>query len=251
MSITPPGYARLVSARARGVVLESCRSALETILANETIYDFAARQPEARKFRGRATVYAFQLPDGSADAVVRRSMRGGALSGLNTDLFLLPTRGLRELIASLRLRSADVPTPEVIAFITYPAGPFFRRGDVITREIEGADLASILVPGSSEEGRRGALEATAATIASLARIGAHHPDLNLRNILVGESNDAPLAWVLDVDRIRFHVPGDPMVLRANIDRLEGSLRKRRDLGEIAIGDAEMAALRARVMELAQ
>ena len=247
MRVSLPGYARLTSPRARGITLESCRRALESILANETIYDFAARQPEARKFTGRATVYAIDLPEGCGSAVVRRSMRGGWLSRLKTDLFLPPTRALRELVTSLRLRSVGVATPEVIAFAVYPAGSIFRRSDVITREIEGKDLASVLADDHSPERRRESLEAAAVLIAALSHAGGHHSDLNVRNILV--SGDT--AYILDVDRIRFHVPGDPIVLRANIARLKTSLRKRRDLHELRIEESEIIALGARIEELAK
>lgn len=245
MRITLPGYARITSPRARGISLESCKSALESILVNETLYDFAARQPDARRFQGRATVYAVELPDNCGNAVVRRSMRGGWLAGLNTDLFLPPTRGLRELIASLRLRSAGVSTPEVVAFLVYPAGSVLRRGDVLTREIVGEDLGAVLsVPG---EKRTAALESTAALVTSLSRAGAHHADLNLRNILISDN----AAYILDIDRVRFHVPGDPIVLRANIERLQRSLRKRRDLDQLPIDEKEIVVLGARIMELAQ
>ena len=245
MRITLPGYARITSPRARGIALESCKSALESILVNETLYDFAARQPEARKFQGRATVYAVNLPDNCGSAVVRRSMRGGWLAGLNTDLFLPPTRGLRELIASLRLRSAGVSTPEIVAFLVYPAGSFLRRGDVLTREIVGEDLGVVL-SGPSEK-RSAALESAAALVASLSCAGVHHADLNLRNILI--SSDA--AYILDIDRVRFHTPGDPIVLRANVERLQRSLRKRRHLDQLPVDEKEIVAFGARVTELAQ
>jgi tRNA A-37 threonylcarbamoyl transferase component Bud32 len=247
LRISLPGYARLDTPRARGITLENFRLTLESILATETLYDFAARQPDARKFKGRATVYATELPNGCGPAVVRRSMRGGWLSSLNTDLFLPPTRALRELVASIRLRSSGVATPEVIAFAVYPVGGIFRRSDVVTREIQGDDLGSILASGPSEERRQVALETAAALVASLSLAGAHHSDLNVRNILV--SGD--VAYILDVDRIRFHIPGDPIVLNANIARLKRSLRKRRDLDKLPIQESEIVALGERVMELAR
>jgi 3-deoxy-D-manno-octulosonic acid kinase len=235
--------------RARGIALEECRPAIETILADETLYDFAARQPDARRFNGRATVYGIQLGE-CGDVVVRRSMRGGALAGLNTDLFLPPTRGLRELVTSMRLRAVGVATPEVVAFLVYSAGPVLRRSDVVTREIRGDDLGSLLGARVEDERRNAALEATANLIGMLSRAGAHHPDLNLRNVLIDRS-ESHQAWVLDVDRIRFHIPGNPMIVRANIERIERSLRKRRDLREIEISDAEIAELGARVTEIAK
>ena len=247
MRISLPGYARLDTPRARGITLENCRFTLESILETETFYDFAARQPNARKFTGRATVFAIELPNGVGPAVVRRSMRGGWLSSLNTDLFLPPTRALRELVASIRLRSSGVATPELIAFAVYPVGGIFRRSDVVTREVPGEDLGSILASGPSEERRQVALEATAALVAALSVAGAHHSDLNVRNILVSDD----VAHILDVDRIRFHIPGDPIVLNANIARLKRSLRKRRDVDKLPIEEAEIVALGDRILELAK
>lgn len=244
-----PGYARIQSPRARGIALEVCRPAIEAVLADETVYDFAARQPEARKFTGRATVYGIQLGD-CGDVVVRRSMRGGMLAALNRDLFLPPTRGLRELLTSMHLRALGVSTPEVVAFVVYPVGAVLRRGDVVTREVLGDDLGSLLDARVAGERRSHALEAAGNLIGLLSRAGAHHPDLNLRNVLIDRS-ELPQAWVLDVDRIRFHVPGDPIVLSANIERLERSLRKRRDLREIDITDEEISQLRARITAMAK
>ena len=174
-------------------------------------------------------------------------MRGGWLSSLNTDLFLPPTRALRELITSIRLRSAGVATPEMIAFALYPVGTIFRRSDVLTREVQGEDLGSILGREGTGERRLISLEAAAALVASLSLAGAHHSDLNVRNILI--SGD--VAYILDVDRIRFHVPGHPMVLQANVARLKRSLRKRRDVDRLPIDESEIIALGERVIELAK
>ena len=254
MRVQLSGYARLTPPH-KGIVLESCRSAIESILASETLYEFATRQPAARQFKGRAPVYAIDLGEGCGDVVVRRSTRGGALAGLNTDLFLPPTRGLREMVTSLRLREAGVQTPEMVGFIIYRAGAIFRRTDVVTREIkDSADLASALDRDSGAERRREMFEATAQLVTALSREGAHHSDLNLRNILVS-ATDAPesaqiQAYVLDVDRIRFHFPGDPVVLSANIARLVRSMRKLRARGELKIEDAEIETLRQRALELA-
>ena len=182
-------------------------------------------------------------------------MRGGALTRLKTDLFLPPTRGLRELIASLHLRTQGVSTPEVVAVVVYRAGLVFRRSDVVTRELRGGvDLASLLSASDGGSKRETALENAAALVAALSRAGAHHPDLNLKNILLTGMNDvgenASRAYILDIDRIRFHIPGDPMVLQANVNRLERSIRKWRDQKALAIDDIEIQALRARTIDLA-
>ncbi|HUQ47593.1 MAG TPA: lipopolysaccharide kinase InaA family protein, partial [Gemmatimonadaceae bacterium] len=230
----------------RGLAIESSRPGIEEILATETLYEYAARQPDARMFKGRAPAYAISLPKDGGDVVVRHAMRGGALGKTKSDLFFPPTRALRELINSMRLRMAGVPTPEVVAFITYRAGPIFRRSDVATREIkDGHDLSIVLKEVPSGDHRAQCLAAAGNLLALLARVGAHHPDLNVRNVLLTwDDSHGALAHVLDVDRIRFHLPADPMVSKANFDRLERSLKKIRERGDISITDKEIESIRA-------
>ncbi len=241
-----PGYARVDANGARGLVIEGCLEAVRTILAAETLYSYAARQPDVRSFSGRAPAYAITLGDSCGDVVVRHSMRGGALARTGSDLFLPPTRGLRELVNSLRLRLAGVPTPEVMAVVSYRAGPLLRRSDVATREIpESHDLTVVLAEVADEEHRNSCLRAAGKLVASLARAGAHHPDLNARNVLITwDSPDGARAHVLDVDRIRFHIPGDPLVATANIARLNRSLRKLRDRHELEVSDADLEVIRS-------
>jgi tRNA A-37 threonylcarbamoyl transferase component Bud32 len=241
-----PGYARVTGNGVRGLVVEGSRQGLEAILETGTLYDYASKQPSARKFTGRVPAYAVTLPQGGADVVVRHSMRGGMLARTGSDLFLPPTRGLRELINALRLRIAGIPTPEVVAFVTYRAGPVFRRSDVATAEIkDGHDLAVVLREVPAGDHRRECLEAAGRLVGALSAIGAHHPDLNIRNVLVTWDGDqGARAHILDVDRIRFHTPADPMVARANVERLERSLRKQRAEGSIALSDDEIATIGA-------
>lgn len=241
-----PGYARVRTKGARGLVIEPCRSTLDAILASETLYEFAARQPDAKQFRGRATAYGISLGGSCGNVVVRHAMRGGLLGRTGSDLFFPPTRGLRELLNSLRLRLAGVATPEVVAFVSYPTAAVLRRGDVATREIpESHDLSVVLKEMSPGADRDSCLSATGTLLASMAKAGAHHPDLNARNVLITwDSHDGAKAHILDVDRIRFHVPGDPMVSRANLERLERSLSKLRERESLPISSDDVAQIRA-------
>jgi hypothetical protein len=244
ITVSMPGYARLTARGVRGLAVESCSERLQAILEMEPLYDYAARQPGAREFTGRATAYAIQLGD-CGRIVVRHAMRGGWLGKTGTDLFLPPTRGLRELVNSLRLRLAGVPTPEVVAIVTYRAGPLFRRSDVATREIESShDLTVVLREMPEGADRDSCLVAVGVLLSKLAAAGAHHPDLNARNVLITwDAGVGALAHVLDVDRIRFNVAGDPMVARANADRLERSLRKLRETAQLNVSEAEIAKIR--------
>ena len=250
ITVSMPGYARFRVNGARGLVVETCKSILESILVTETLYEYARRQPGARQFRGRATAYGITLGDGCGNVVVRHAMRGGLLARTGSDLFLPPTRALREVVNSLRLKLSNVPTPDVIAFASYPAGHILRRSDVATREIpDSHDLSVVLREITDGEHRGACLRATGRLLSLLARAGAHHPDLNARNILITwDSLDGAKAFVLDVDRIRFHVSDDPMVANANLARLERSLAKLREHESLVVSAEDVAVLRASAAE---
>lgn len=250
ISVSMPGYARFRVQGARGLVVEGCKPVLESILSNETLYEFARRQPDARQFRGRAIAYGITLGGPCGNVVVRHAMRGGFLGRTGSDLFLPPTRALREVVNSMRLKLSEVPTPDVIAFVSYPAGTVLRRSDVATREIPHShDLSVVLREITDNEHRAACLRATGRLLSLLTGAGAHHPDLNARNILVSwDSLEGAKAFVLDVDRIRFHVAEDPMVANANLARLERSLTKLREQEGLDVSDDDIVTLRAAAAE---
>jgi hypothetical protein len=199
---------------------------------------------------GRAPVFAVDLPGNCGRVVVRHNMRGGWMAKFNKDLFVLPTRGFRELVSSLRLRAAGVSTPEVVAYVSYPKNWLVRRSDVATREIpNGHDLSVALAKVLDHDHRKMVLDAIVKLLRSLTHAGAHHQDLNLKNVLLtagtGEGLDA---HVLDVDRVRFSSPGSPLVAKANLDRLIRSLRKWRDTRELPYSADDEEYLRLRSLE---
>ncbi|MEO7823524.1 MAG: lipopolysaccharide kinase InaA family protein [Gemmatimonadaceae bacterium] len=230
IGISISSYDRFKVGDAHVLAAKSCVAGIRAALEHQSLYEYAQRQPDAKPLMGRAPVFAVTLPDGCGRAVVRHSMRGGWMAKLSRDVFFLPTRGLRELVTSLRLRALGVSTPEVLAYVSYPTAWAFRRTDVATREIpNGHDLSVVLEKVTDLPHRKMVLDATAKLLHALTHAGAHHQDLNLKNILMtageGEGLDA---HVLDVDRVQFHSPGSPLVAKANLDRLIRSLRKRRD-----------------------
>lgn len=241
--MTPPGYARLALAQGHAVVREALVAALRSALANgATLHDWAGMQPGARAMQGRGVAWAVALPEGTP-VVVRHNRHGGLLAPLTGDRFRTPTNAPRELAIALRLEEAGVATPEVIAYAVYPAGPLLARSDVATREVEGAeDLGGLLArtaPG--DEARTRAYDAVAALVATLARAGARHHDLNAKNVLL--AGDATRALVLDVDRVTF---GDAprAALDANLARLVRSLRKRERKWGARLAPGEVEALDA-------
>lgn len=247
MKFAIPGYERAIHGSVRVVALTSCMNSIRTIVEQQSLHKFAGLQADARVFQGRGLTYGVGIP-GCGRVVVRHAHRGGVPRRLASDLFLFRLRPLRELIASFRLRALGVPTPEFIAYVTYSARPFFRY-DVATREVaDASDLAAWLSRTSEADSRRALIVAAAVLIDKLAEAGAHHSDLNAKNILLVRNGGGYDALVIDVDRVRFHVPRSPMVLDANLQRLDRSLRKLRDRG-LSISEAELADLRRQAKEL--
>jgi hypothetical protein len=241
------------------VCLEGAAPAVaDAVAAGGTLYGWAAAHPARRTFQGRAPAHAAPLPRGSGVVVVRHAWHGGALRRLTRDLYLPPTRAPGELRASARLRAAGVRTPELVAYARYPAPLGLRRADVATRLVPGArDLAAVLLP---EPGDREAaalrehwVEATGELLGTLARAGARHPDLNLKNVLLApDAGGAARAWALDVDVVA--VPGaeatGPQIRRALADnrrRLRRSLDKWRRARALPVTDADLRALDDRAL----
>ncbi len=231
----PAGYERLRAGRAEAVAVPEMIPLLQDVLAAGTLYDFARAQAGASALNGRQPAYAIAVPAGGGRMVVRHNRHGGLLAGLTGDRFLPPTRAPRELAIALRLAAAGVPTPPMLAYVIYRAGPF-ARSDVATRMVEPArDLSATLAAGD-DASRRRALDLAATLVAGLSRAGARHHDLNAKNVLVGSK-----AFVLDVDRVAFGwAPTD--ALAHNLARLDRSLRKRRERFGEMVTDGEIAAM---------
>jgi hypothetical protein len=245
----PAGYLRLdlphASAVARIEHLGAVRSAL-TEPTMRTLHGWAASVPNARPFRGRGIAWAAPLPGGAASVVVRHNRHGGMLAPLTGDRFLAPTRAPYELDVALRLAAAGVETPEVIAYVIYPAGPLLARSDVATREVTGArDLGDVLTASDTGKAeRQAALDATSRLCDALFHAGARHHDLNVKNVLLAGDPLRPHALVLDVDRVTFHRPNDIALRIANNSRLMRSIAKYERLHGVRMERGELDSLKA-------
>lgn len=253
MKIVIEGYDRFKVRDARVVALEGCADEVREAMKDGTLYDFARSQAGARTLMGRVPAYAIRLGPVAGDVVVRHSTRGGMVGKFVRDRYVAPTRGIVELLNSERLRKQGVRTPRLIAYVVYPAGPMLRRLDVATREVPNAyDLAEVFSSPLAQENRHEALAAVSELVGSMTHAGAHHADLNLKNIVLSRDGDAEnkiRAFVLDVDRVVFNVPGDPLVAEANMQRLMRSLEKIRSRGEIFLEEADLRWLERRAMEM--
>jgi 3-deoxy-D-manno-octulosonic acid kinase len=240
----PAGYSKARVGGAEIVALADVLPRIREALRAGTLHGYAARHPAARAMHGRATAYAAPLPGNGMWVVVRHSRHGGLLAPLTGDRFLAPTRAPRELAITLRLAELSIATPPMVAYVLYPAGPMLARSDVATREIAGgADLAALLSGAAHTASPDTAIGAAGVLLARLARAGVHHPDLNLKNILIAPDGWGALSgYLLDVDRVEFASPD--RAARANAARLTRSARKWRDRHHVPIRDVDIARLEA-------
>lgn len=240
---------RLPHAGAEVVAHHKLADAVATTLASGTLYDWARGHPQRRVLQGRLPVYAAPLPNDGPRVVVRHAHHGGRLAPLLGDRFLPPTRAPAELVTSLILAHAGVPTPPVVAYAVYRAGPLLRRADVMSVELPGQDLGAALLAASNDAEQSALVTPVATLLGALTQAGAWHPDLNVKNILlIPDDGGALHPAVLDVDRVQFVPPGDPNLRDANFQRLDRSVAKWRRLHGAGFSDRAMREIRDRLVQ---
>jgi 3-deoxy-D-manno-octulosonic acid kinase len=246
MRATPPaGYVRVTAGRCVAVARMEVEDDARALLADGTLYEAAARDLAARPLAGRGIAYSIALPVTGARVVVRHNRHGGLLAPITKDYFLPPTRAPYELAVALRLVEAGVRTPQVLMYGIEAVYGVLRRADVVTLEIVGGrDLASYLMPGEIPALRTEAWRATRALVRALNAAGARHHDLNVKNVLLTDGDGGLVAWVLDVDRVRFGDAHAASVRVGNATRLLRSARKWRDERGAVLDETELAALGA-------
>jgi hypothetical protein len=218
------GYVQLDIKWCRAVAVDWAVSAVALSLGSGTLHGWAAGQPLKEEMRGRGVIYSVDLQtDPPTPVVVRRNRHGGLLHALSGEYFLFPTRAPRELTTSLRLSAAGIPTPQVIAYAIYPAAGIFARSDVMTRRLPSGDDLPAVWKKTGKTERDAVLKAVARLLCALARAGAWHADLNLKNIYIAGSGNDLTAYLLDVDRVTF--PGGSGIATRNFARLARSARK--------------------------
>lgn len=245
MRALPAGYLRITVGRCTAVARTELEDDARALLLDGPPYAAAARDLAARPLAGRGIAYAIALPVTGARVVVRHNRHGGLLAPVTKDLFLPPTRAPYELAVSLRLAAAGVRTPPVLLYAIEPAFGVLRRADVVTLEIVGGrDLASYLLPGELPALRAEAWRATRDLVRAMNAAGARHHDLNVKNVLLTDGEGGLVAWVLDVDRVRFGRPHAASVRVGNATRLLRSARKWREAHGAVVDERELAALGA-------
>jgi hypothetical protein len=240
----PAGYRRVPIGGGRVIVGEDALPFVEAALSRAgTLYDYAARHPEAEPLVGRATVFVVPGP-GAGRWLVRRLTHGGLLAPLTRDRFLRVgrPRPFNELLLSHRFRELGIATPRVVAAAVYPSGPIYR-GEVAREYVADAlDLAACLfADGLDADRRHEALAAAGRLLRSLFDAGVVHRDLNLRNVLVKWSDGAAAAQILDIEKCRVRPTLAEGPRRRMIERFRRSARRFEQRGGRAIGESEWRA----------
>ena len=226
-SAASPDFVPVTASHAQGMAERALAPFVARALhGGRTLHAWAESQPGSRAFQGRATAWAVRL--GPESVVVRHSRHGGVLAPVTGDLFVAPTRAPAELDASRRLLALGIPTPELLAYVIYPAALGFARADVATREVpQGGDLLAVLARTGVDERRARVLPPVSSLLDAQAAAGVQHPDLNLKNVLLAPAVDGSLvAWLLDTDVVTFGAEGDVAGDVANRSRLARSIAKR-------------------------
>jgi hypothetical protein len=229
---------------AKLVVREDLADAFVHITERGTAYDWASKQPGVELLQGRLPVFATRLPFDGPEIVIRRNHHGGLFAGLRGDRFLFARAPRELLVARLLAHTIGIPTPEVVAHVSYRINAVERRVDVVTLRLPpGEDLGTALLRNDSPATRAALWGAVDLLLDALATRGIWHQDLNVKNIYLVHA-DPPAPVLLDVDRVQFHHAG-PLVRRANRARLVRSLGKWRHTRGAAISDEEIARVGTR------
>lgn len=187
---------------------------------------------------GRGDAWYLEGPFGAA--VLRHYRRGGLMARFSTRHYVWlgesRVRCVREVRLLEALRAAGLPVPAPIAGAWWRDGLFYRAALLMARIAVRADLMSLV----HDDASTAPWANVGATLARFHRFGAHHPDLNARNVL--QRDDGGIA-IIDWDRGTLgHAPG--AWCEREIARLERSLVKyRRHVTAAQIADG-MARLRA-------
>jgi len=243
----PPGYVRSAQGAVELVAREWASGVLSDALrAHGSLFRWAESQADREALRGRGIAWATTITPSAATpipVVVRHSRHGGLLAGVTGDLFLRPTRAPHELAAAVRLADAVVATPEVIAYAVHPVAGVFARSDVMTRRLPpGRDFPDAWCADASPESRQAIIDAVAALLRALSAAGAHHADLNIKNVYIAGTGASATAFVLDVDRVSFGGTADAAA--RNFARFARSVRKWNELYNLGVGDDALVRLAA-------
>lgn len=199
MAGLPPGFERRTDGGADMVL----RSDVAAALVAAGIADpECLRRRASATYRGRGEPFGVAV-EGAGRVFVRPYLHGGVLGRVTGDLHAGDGRFASEVAAHVAAAAAGVPVCDALGYVSRGAGPF-RRGWLLLREIPGArDVLEVLCQRAdcrtAVRERADVLTTAGRAIRALHDAGLDHPDLHLKNLLLGPDG---VVRVLDLDRCR-------------------------------------------------
>jgi tRNA A-37 threonylcarbamoyl transferase component Bud32 len=218
--VTPRGYQLLHEGRREMVI----RANYEADLRRQGLLSPAALWGKTHgpgPVRGRGEVLI--MPGGQA---IRQYRHGGLLRRLTGDRFLFGDRPLQEVVVTEAIKSAGIPTLEILAAIRDRGWGGWYRGYLITRFLPTAhDLITFLDRCQDHRKRQTVIKQAAAAVKTMHGRGIYHADLHLKNFLVKEGKKEVTVYLIDFDKSTITPHMSPARRIKNLARLDRSAEK--------------------------
>lgn len=189
------------------------------------------------RLMGRGEVLLVKEKGG--EFAVRKYRHGGLLRRLTGDLFFFGARPFQELAVTEEVKSAGVPTLEILAAIIERGWGGWYRGYLVTRyQPSATDLISYLDKESKSKKRQEVIAKAAQAVQKIHARGIYHADLHLKNFLVEKNTKKVL--LIDFDKSKVFPRLKPSRRMKNLKRLDRSAEKLKRLGlPVTKGDKEI------------
>lgn len=185
---------------------------------------------------GRGTTYFLNYND--HELVLRHYLRGGLVGKLIHDHYLYQdetsVRSLSEYRVLERLHREGLPVPKPAAAQVRHNGLAYQADILIERIPNARDLLHVLQHEPAPE----LFPKIGKLVARFHRFGAHHADLNIKNILLDQDNKL---WLIDFDRAEL-AQHDTNKQDASLKRLKRSFDKEKTRHDIHFDEENWQAL---------
>jgi len=189
------------------------------------------------RLMGRGEVLLVKEKGG--EVAVRKYRHGGLLRRLTGDLFFFGARPFQEVAVTEEVKSAGVPTLEILVAVLERGWGGWYRGYLITEyQPSATDLISYLDKKSKSKKRQEVIAKAAQAVQKIHARGIYHADLHLKNFLVEEK--AGRVLLIDFDKSKVFTRLKPSRRMKNLKRLDRSAEKLKRLGlPLTKGDKEI------------
>lgn len=171
---------------------------------------------EALPSAGRGNLLRFACAGGHG--LIRRYQRGGMMRHILRDAYILENRPLREFRLHLHAERQGLSVPPLLG-VCWERRGLLLRGAIATVEMSAKTLQECVETGAPPD--EDALRACGALIRRMHDMDIWHADLQVRNILVGESGP----WIIDFDNAVLRPNLTPLLRARNLLRLRRSIEK--------------------------